>query len=105
MSIVAETQAKYGDVLAKGPMFAGLTDSQLHSLAQRAVARNCSPGEMIFGEGDPCSGLYVVERGHVRIFKSSAAGREQVLSIDGRAVRSPKCRSLTAAPIPPRRQR
>src|SRR5208283_3128332 len=30
-----------------------------------------------------CSGLYVVESGHVRIFKSSANGREQVLSIDG----------------------
>jgi CRP/FNR family transcriptional regulator, cyclic AMP receptor protein len=83
MSIVAETQAKYGGVLAKVPMFAGLNDSQLRFLAQRAVARHCSPGEMIFAEGDPCSGLYVVERGHVRIFKSSAAGREQVLSIDG----------------------
>lgn len=38
---------------------------------------------MIFGEGQACSGLYVVERGHIRIFKSSPRGREQVLSIDG----------------------
>ncbi len=83
MSIVAETQAKYGSVLAKVAIFAGLSDSELHFLAQRAVARSCSPGEMIFGEGDPCSGLYVVESGHVRIFKSSTSGREQVLSIDG----------------------
>src|SRR6185312_4740325 len=29
------------------------------------------------------SGLYVVEAGNVRIFKSSAAGREQVLAIEG----------------------
>lgn len=28
-------------------------------------------------------GLFAVESGHVRIFKSSASGREQVLSIDG----------------------
>jgi CRP/FNR family transcriptional regulator len=83
MSIVAETQANYGSVLARAPIFAGLTGSELSFLAQRAVARNCSPGEMIFGEGDPCSGLYVVERGHIRIFKSSTTGREQVLSIDG----------------------
>src|SRR5208283_1048393 len=40
-------------------------------------------GQSVFGEGEPCSGLYVVESGHVRIFKSSANGREQVLSIDG----------------------
>ena len=52
-------------------------------LAQRAVPRRYSAGEIVFGEGEPCSGLYVVESGHVRIFKSSANGREQVLSIDG----------------------
>ena len=38
---------------------------------------------MIFGEGDPCVGLFVVQSGNVRIFKSSTGGREQVLSIDG----------------------
>jgi CRP/FNR family cyclic AMP-dependent transcriptional regulator len=37
----------------------------------------------VFGEGETCTGLYVVESGHIRIFKSSAGGREQVLSIDG----------------------
>ena len=69
--------------LAKVPIFSGLTDTELSFLAKRAVARHYSPGESVFGEGDPCSGLYVVESGHVRIFKSSANGREQVLSIDG----------------------
>ena len=49
----------------------------------RLVQRRFQPGEMIFGEGDPCSGLYVVQSGNVRIFKSSVGGREQVLAIDG----------------------
>src|SRR4051812_14735290 len=52
-------------------------------IATRVVPRQCAPGELIFAEGDPCAGLYVVERGHIRIFKSSSGGREQVLSIDG----------------------
>ncbi len=69
--------------LAKVPIFSGLTESELSFLAQRAVTRNYSAGQSVFGEGEPCSGLYVVESGHVRIFKSSANGREQVLSIDG----------------------
>ena len=47
------------------------------------VPRNYSAGQIVFGEGEPCSGLYVVESGNVRIFKSSPNGREQVLSIDG----------------------
>lgn len=42
-----------------------------------------SSGQTIFQEGDPCVGLYVVVSGHVRIFKTSTGGREQVLSIDG----------------------
>jgi len=37
----------------------------------------------VFSEGDPCAGMYVVESGTIRIFKTSAGGREQVLSIDG----------------------
>ena len=69
--------------LTKVPIFSGLTESELSFLAQRAVPRRYGPGESVFTEGEPCSGLYVVETGHVRIFKSSANGREQVLSIDG----------------------
>lgn len=72
-----------GPTLGKVPIFSGLTESELAFLAQRTVARHYSAGEQVFGEGEPCAGLYVVESGNVRIFKSSASGREQVLSIDG----------------------
>ena len=71
------------ETLPKVPIFSGLTESELSFLTQRVVLRRCAAGENVFSEGEPCSGLYVVESGHVRIFKSSANGREQVLSIDG----------------------
>jgi CRP/FNR family cyclic AMP-dependent transcriptional regulator len=73
----------FSQTLAKVPIFSGLTPAEMSFLAPRVVPRQCAPGELIFAEGDPCAGLYVVERGHVRIFKSSSGGREQVLSIDG----------------------
>ena len=88
-----------GQTLAKVPIFSGLTESELSFLAQRAVTRNYSAGQSVFGEGEPCSGLYVVESGHVRIFKSSANGREQVLLMV-RAVRSPNFPSSMAGAIP-----
>ena len=69
--------------LAKVGMFAGLSETELTFLAQRAVPRKFSSGEIVFSEGDPCTGMYVVEAGHIRIFKTSTGGREQVLSIDG----------------------
>ncbi len=33
-----------------------------------------------------CTGLYIVQSGNVGIFKSSAGGREQVLSMDGNLI-------------------
>ena len=80
---MAEIKIDHAQTLAKVQIFSGLTESELAFLAQRAVPRRFSPGETVFSEGEPCAGLYVVESGHVRIFKSSAGGREQVLSIDG----------------------
>lgn len=80
---MAEDRAEHGRTLAKVAIFSGLTEAELRFLAERAVPRQFAPGETVFGEGEPCAGLYVVERGNVRIFKTSASGREQVLSIDG----------------------
>src|SRR5208283_3962795 len=69
--------------LAQVGLFAGLSETELAFLAQRAVARKFSAGEIVFSEDDPCTGMYVVESGHMRIFKTSPGGREQVLSIEG----------------------
>lgn len=70
-------------ILAKVAIFSSLAEDELGFIAQRAVPRRYSSGQIVFSEGEPCSGLYVVASGHVRIFKSSAGGREQVLSIEG----------------------
>src|SRR6266516_3099752 len=77
---LAETQKQ---ILSKVQLFSGLAHTEMDFLAPRVVPRKFSPGQIVFNEGDPCSGLYVVASGQVRIFKSSASGREQVLSIDG----------------------
>lgn len=80
---VAEDKSNHAQTLTRVPIFSGLTESELSFLAQRRVPRHFAAGETVFGEGEPCAGLYVVESGHVRIFKSSPGGREHVLSIDG----------------------
>lgn len=69
--------------MTRVPIFSGLSETELAFLAERTVPRRFSAGETVFAEGEPCTGLYVVESGHVRIFKSSAGGREHVLSIEG----------------------
>ena len=76
-------RVNHAETLRKVPVFSGLEEHELQFLAQRAVPRHYSAGEIVFNEGDPCGGMYVVEAGNVRIFKSSASGREQVLAIEG----------------------
>ena len=78
-----DAKPNHRETLAHVPIFSGLTESELAFLTQHTVPRKFSAGETVFSEGQPCTGLYVVESGHVRIFKSSAGGREHVLSVEG----------------------
>jgi CRP/FNR family transcriptional regulator len=71
------------DILRRVPIFADLSETELQFLSERAVPRNYAKGELVFSEGDACTGLYVIESGHLRIFKSSPSGREQVLTVEG----------------------
>ena len=52
------------------------------SLAERALARRFAPEEVLFREGDPCYGLFVLGHGSVKIFKTSPAGREIMLAVE-----------------------
>ena len=70
-------------VLRRTPLFASLTEAEMRALAARASKRHFQRGELLFGEGDPCTGLFLVASGKIRIFKLSAAGREQVLAVEG----------------------
>lgn len=70
-------------ILRKTPLFAGLTDDELRSLCARITKRHFGRGELLFQEGDACSGLFLIAAGKVRIFKLSASGREQTLAIEG----------------------
>ncbi|MDE3135973.1 MAG: Crp/Fnr family transcriptional regulator [Acidobacteriota bacterium] len=71
------------ETLRRVPLFANLSPDELDFIAHRAVPRRCDAGEMIFSEGEPCKGLFVVQSGQVKIFKTSPDGREQVLLIAG----------------------
>lgn len=69
--------------LASVPLFSGLSPDEVRMLAAHFVRRRYGHGELLFSEGDPCRGLYIIESGKLRIFKSSPNGREQVLAVEG----------------------
>lgn len=70
-------------ILKGTPLFAALDDAELSSLAAHCGIKAFSAGEVLFSEGQPCKGLYIVVDGRVRIFKTSLSGREHVLAVEG----------------------
>lgn len=68
--------------LALIPMFASLDEAERSALAALAVERRYAPGAMLFAEGDPCEGIYLIGDGIVKIVKTSSAGREIMLAME-----------------------
>lgn len=65
------------------PLFEGLPPSDLNELKAISVVKKYNKDEIIFSDGDPGNGFYVVESGTVKIFKSSMDGKEKILHIFG----------------------
>ena len=71
------------DLLRRLAIFAELDERHLVHLAERCIARTVGAGHVLFTTGEECRGLYVVEWGRVRIYRTSPDGREQVLHVEG----------------------
>jgi len=59
--------------------FSGFTPGELKEAAKPFFEQTAKRGEIIAMEGDPAENLYVVASGVVKIFKTSAEGKEQIL--------------------------
>jgi CRP-like cAMP-binding protein len=69
-------------VLSQIALFAALTEAEMQVVAQRAVEKRFAADEMLFWEGEPCTGVFLIVQGSVKIFRTSPAGREVVLAIE-----------------------
>jgi CRP/FNR family transcriptional regulator len=70
------------ELLAQIALLAGLSDAELHALATRAVERRFAADEVLFWEGEPCAGIFLIIAGSVKIFKTSPGGREMMLALE-----------------------
>jgi CRP/FNR family transcriptional regulator, cyclic AMP receptor protein len=73
----------YSDVLRQAPLFAGLDDEAADALSAAMVEDRLQRGEVLFHEGDQGDRLYVVTEGKVKLGRTSADGRENLLAILG----------------------
>jgi CRP-like cAMP-binding protein len=70
-----------GEFLSSTPYFTGLGESGLGSIRRYVYEKKAGRGEQLLAEGDMADALYFVVEGVVKVFKTSADGKEQILSI------------------------
>ena len=63
--------------------FEELPDDVINRLVQSSVHRHYRAGEIIFLENDPATGLWIMEKGRIKIYKISPDGIEHILHILG----------------------
>lgn len=65
--------------LRRQPLFAALDGPTLDRLAEAAIWRLYEGGTIVVREGESARGFYHLESGWLKVVKTSAAGREQIL--------------------------
>jgi len=69
--------------LGKSPLFAALEPAAQHELRAQMVQVHLPRGQSLFDEGDPGDRLYVVTEGKVKLGRTAADGRENLLAVMG----------------------
>jgi CRP-like cAMP-binding protein len=70
-------------LLERVPYFGSLPAVDLRRLGAQSSPRTLRPGEVLFEEGQPCRGLFIVAEGSVEVRQTSLRGREQVFHTEG----------------------
>jgi len=71
------------ELLGRSPLLSGLAARDVDLLAQVARTKRLGKGEVLFLEGQPAEGFYVVGEGQLKVFQLSPQGREQILHVVG----------------------
>jgi CRP/FNR family transcriptional regulator len=68
--------------LRRLPLFTDLTEAELALIAERVTEQRYDSGQIVFCEGTACRELLIVKQGSVKLLKTAANGRHQLLSIE-----------------------
>ena len=71
------------DVLRQSPLFSGVDEDSAAVLEDSMAASTLTRGDVLFNEGDTGNQLYVVIEGKIKLGRTSADGRENLLAILG----------------------
>jgi len=68
-------------VLRENEYFDDLPEAMLKEISEHMNLREYQRGDVLFWEGDPCDGLYIIKQGSAKIFRLSLQGRQYIVRI------------------------
>jgi CRP/FNR family transcriptional regulator, cyclic AMP receptor protein len=68
-------------VLARFSLFRDLDEHELEKIVDISISREWKKNSHVFLQGDPLENVYFINEGKVKIYKSDANGREQIVAI------------------------
>jgi CRP/FNR family transcriptional regulator len=68
-------------ILRRVALFRDLPEAELTDLARHMTRREFGRNELIFSQGDPGDGFYIVTEGRVRITRENASGNEVIMTL------------------------
>ena len=81
MKVVDVAQAAKLKTLRSNQYFDDLPDEVLKDIMSHTQLREYDRGDVLFWEGDPCSGLHIIESGSVKLYRISPQGRHYIISV------------------------
>ncbi|RPH88405.1 MAG: Crp/Fnr family transcriptional regulator [Deltaproteobacteria bacterium] len=81
-------------------LFHGVSPEKIKTLAAQATFKKFKPGELVIGEADSIRSFYVVLTGQLKLYRSSAEGKEQTLQLLGPGDPFGLCTAFATDPFP-----
>ena len=69
------------ELIKELPVFKSLTNGELVQIERVLHERQYAPGEVVFNEGEPGAGLYIIKKGEISIRKKIAGGNDLQLAV------------------------
>lgn len=71
------------DDLHQTPLLKSLSESEMTAIRNCFSRKAFQKGDMLLFEGDTCEFIFIVQSGRVKLYRTSAAGREQIVEVIG----------------------
>lgn len=81
MKVLQTDKKKRIEALRSNEYFDDCADALLDEVSGHMQLREYERGEILFWEGDPCDGLYVMHEGSAKIYRVSPQGRQYIVRI------------------------